>query len=36
MAQRDRRRMKPSPLHLISAETAQLDNTDARPDRAGV
>jgi hypothetical protein len=26
MAQRDRRRMKPSPLHLISAETAQLDN----------
>ena len=26
MAQRDRRRIKPSPLHLISAETAQLDN----------
>src|SRR5712671_5087729 len=26
MAQRDRRRMKPSPLHLISAGTAQLDN----------
>jgi hypothetical protein len=26
MAQRDRRRMKPSPLHLNSAETAQLDN----------
>jgi hypothetical protein len=25
-AQRDRRRMKPSPLHLISAEAAQLDN----------
>src|SRR5690349_8059284 len=27
MAQRDRRRMKTSPLHVISAETAQLDNT---------
>jgi hypothetical protein len=27
MAQRDRRRMKPSPLHFISAEMAQLDNT---------
>ncbi len=26
MAQRDRRRMKPSPLYPISAETAQLDN----------
>jgi hypothetical protein len=30
MAQRDRRRMKPSPLHLISAETAQLDNATNR------
>jgi hypothetical protein len=27
MAQRDRRRMKPSPLYLVSADTAQLDNT---------
>jgi len=26
MARRNRRRMKPSPLHPISAETAQLDN----------
>jgi len=26
MAQRDRCRMKPSPVHRISAETAQLDN----------
>jgi len=26
MAQRNRRRMMPSPLHPISAETAQLDN----------
>jgi hypothetical protein len=26
MAQRDRRRMKPSPVDRISAETAQLDN----------
>jgi hypothetical protein len=26
MAQRDRRRMKPSAVHRISAETAQLDN----------
>jgi hypothetical protein len=33
MAQRDRRPIKTSPLHLISAETAQLDNTlDAAPD----
>ncbi len=29
--QRDRRRMKPSPLHPISAETAQLDNAALRP-----
>jgi hypothetical protein len=28
MAQRNRRRMMPSPLHPISAETAQLDNAD--------
>jgi hypothetical protein len=26
MAQRNRRRMMPSPLHPVSAETAQLDN----------
>jgi predicted DNA-binding protein with PD1-like motif len=30
MAQRDRRRMKPRPVHPISAETAQLDNALAR------
>jgi hypothetical protein len=29
MAQRDRRRMKPSPVDRISAETAQLDNAAA-------
>jgi hypothetical protein len=29
MAQRNRRRMMPSPLHPISAETAQLDNAVA-------
>jgi hypothetical protein len=28
MAHRDRSRMKPSPLHPISAETAQLDNAE--------
>jgi hypothetical protein len=33
MAQRNRRRMKPSPLHPISAETAQLDNARRRDDR---
>jgi hypothetical protein len=30
MAQRNRRRMMPSPLHPSSAETAQLDNAIAR------
>jgi hypothetical protein len=34
MAQRDRRRVKPSPLRPISAETAQLDNAGVRLRRA--